>query len=459
MYQPNHGAGGLIMAGAYPTPREEARMLADAMFDRCATSADIQRLNELLTTDLGSLQAYVEQLDFHGELIEQAAEERPENFAASLMNQIERVTALRESRLNWMLAGGTVASIALVLGLIGVLFSPRFFSGASIGTVANLSSEVESRTPIELGQIVRQGKKLNIQKGVATLQLPGVTLDLTGPTTVQLTDARNVELIAGRLHAHVSEGGRGFTVRTRDSVIVDLGTEFIVAHAPDQGTEVSVRKGRVQASLLNWARVPEKVLNVTTERSALLSRTENVAREIHYRPGEFEKIDRLRGSIKSIEGMLRTVEDIPRSVASKKCSTPNHMLVIPEQQQVTLQQELQVSSLNGSVTIPRGAVLSSYLIHYDPDMFMNRAPRGAVTFDGQIAAVLVEADPLKQTDSQFGLNDLEYESAPLRELELDEDEVRISDDRRTVSFYFGVSGVEPLDQVRVLVLAGQSSGG
>lgn len=439
--------------------REEARLLADAMFDRSASTSDIQRLNELLTTDLGSLQAYVEQLDLHGELIEQAAMDRPENFAASLMSQIERTTARRQSRTNWLLAGGTVASILLVVGVIGILFRSGLFSGASIGTIVNLSSAIQSESPIELGQIIRQGRKFRLEKGMATLQLPGVTVDLTGPTSVHLKDARNLELISGRLHANVTEGGKGFTVHTKDSVIVDLGTEFVVAYAPEQGTEVSVRKGRVQASLVNWARAPEKILNLTTERSALLSRAGSVAREIDYRPQEFEKIDRLRGSIKSIEGMLRTLEAVPPSVASMKLRTPNHLLVIPEQQQVTLAQELQVSSLTGSVTIPRGTVLSSYLIHYDPDMFMNRAPRGAVTFDGQIAAVLVESDPLNKTDAQFGLTDLKYESGTLRELELDEDEVRVSDDRRTVSFYFGVSGVEPLDQVRILVIAHQASEG
>jgi len=431
--------------------RDETRLLADAMFDRRINAENIQRLNELLTSDLGCLQAYVEQIDLHGELMEQAAEHRPMNIAVSVMDQIARTTARRERRLNWLMTGGTLAFLIAVTGVFGLVLRSGIFTAITIGTIASLSSEIQNASSLELGQVLYQGRNVSVPPGVATFQLPGVTLDVTGPARIRLKDARNLELESGRIHAIVGKSGQGFTVQTRDSKVVDLGTEFIVSHFVDRGTEVSVRRGRVQASLLNWNHVPEKVLNLTTERRAFFSMTDNQATEIDYLPQEFETMDRLRGTIRSLEGMLRTSTTLPETLTSKTYPTPNFMLVLPEQQQVAISEEMRLNSVNGPVRIPQGSVISSYLVHYDPDMFMNKAPRGAITFEGEIAAVLVNNSALQQTDAQFGLKAIHYEPSSIRELELDEDEVRISDDRMTVSFYFGVSGVEPLDQARILV--------
>lgn len=423
------------------------------MFDRRINAQGIQRLDELLTTDIGCLQAYVERIDFHGELIDQSTERRSLSLAASAMDQIARATTRRERLFNWSLIAGTAACLSVMVGTFCWLALTGLLLPASIGTIASLTSDLQSGASLELGEVVRKGRVFNLSDGMLTLQLPHVMVDVVGPSKIRIDDERNMELLSGTIHAHVHSGGEGFTVRTRDSVVVDLGTEFVVTHQLDRGTQVSVRRGRVQASLLDWSGAFSKKLDVTTERSALFSQKTQSAREVNYVPETFEKVDRARGSIKLIDGMLRTATQPPTSLASQQLPTFNQMLVIPEQRAVVLNQDLEVTGISGPIRLPAGAVISSYLIHYDPDILLNKAPRGAVTFDGDILTVITTAAQLFSTDAQFGLPGVDYGNSSVRELELDEDEVRISDDRKTASFYFGVTGAEPVDQARILVLA------
>jgi hypothetical protein len=44
-----------------------------------------------------------------------------------------------------------------------------------------------------------------------------------------------------------------------------------------------------------------------------------------------------------------------------------------------------------------------------------------------------------------------FERQSFREIEPEEDEIHISDDRMTISFYFGLSPPAFLDEVRILV--------
>ena len=434
--------------------REEARQLADAMVDRRMNAQMLQRLDELITSDLGCLQAYVERIDFHGELVDQSMERHSASRAALAMDQIAQSATRQERRENWKLIAGTVACLSLIAGVFSWLVMTDRLLAASVGTIAALTSDLQSHSQLELGQVVRKGRLFNLSSGMLTLQLPEVMVDVIGPAKIRIHGQRKMELLSGTIHAYVRPGGEGFAVHTKDSVIVDLGTEFAVTCRPNAETEVSVRHGRVKANLVNWSGTPSKELGITAGRAATFSQRRQSAVEVNYHPQTFEKIESARGTIKLIDGMLRTAAQPPASVASLKLPTHNHMLVIPEQQRVVLAEDLQVIGISGPVQIPAGTAVSSYLIHYDPDILLNKAPRGAVTFDGHILAVITTAEQLFSTDIRFGLPGLEYGNSNVRELELDEDEVRISDDRKTASFYFGLTGTEPIDHARVLVTSG-----
>lgn len=432
---------------------KETQQLADAMFDRHINVQTLQRLEDLITTDLGCLQAYVERIGFHSDLMKQSAERSMERQAEAAMDRILFAQLSRERRQVWMFRMMVAACVGVVLAAGSWLaMAPRILP-PKIGMIASLTEDVRpSSASLELGEVVRQGGTYSLEQGIVCLQLPQVTLDLVGPVTVRLRDATHLELQSGTVHAYVHRGGEGFTVHTPDSIIVDLGTEFLVEYLAEKGTEISVRRGRVQANLLDGNGNSRKLQDITTARSMVLSRRESLVREVDFIPEKFERVERSRGMVVSIDGNLRTITQFPPSLGSNQLPTPNHMLVIPERQRVVLKQELQITSLSGPVRLPAGSVVSSYLIHYDPNELTHMAPRGAATFDGRIAAVLVSSEQLSSTDEIFGLPETTYEPLKIRELELDEDEIRISDDRRTISFYFGASGGQPLDEARVLVI-------
>lgn len=434
------------------SPTEEMRGLVDRLYDGQIDTAGLNRMADLLRTSQACLQTYVEQFDFHCELLDQADQTPPETVALISMQRYSQASAARESRMQWRLNFAMTISTLLVLLGIGWMFSRAVWVPPEVGTIISLSTHAQSATPLELGQVVRRGETFDITRGVVSLQLPSVIVDVIAPARVCWDHDRQLTLRHGTVVVEVAPAGRGYTVSTSDGEVVDLGTEFLVNHETGKGTYVSVRRGQAQAKLLDWRGAPTNVIELTAARAAQIKSSSKTVREIAYQPEQYRPADRSRAGIHRVSGAIRTIEEAPASLKSDELTTPNHMLVIPERQSVVLDAPLTVESLTGPITLPRGAVVSSYLIHYDPTDKVSFAPRGAVAFHGKIAAVVGTSSGLNATDALFGLPGIATESAEFRELELEEDKIQVSDDHRTVSFFWGVSPPEFLDEARILVI-------
>ena len=434
----------------------EVRLLADAVFDGRADRASIKRLESLITSDLGCLQGYVQQLNFHSVISQMARNRTPEEAAVAVLQDFSKAIRLRDrrERLTWsLLTAVLTCSLLVVVGTM--VWRAGAFRSSPLATIASLSTNIQIRgESMELGRIVRRGKPMTVTEGVLSLQLPHVMVDVLGPATFQLDGPDRISLKTGTLVAKVDPHGAGFTIKTPTAEVVDFGTEFRVQHLPAKGTDVSVRQGRVQASLLDQLGQPTQLLELTDHRAAEFPISARTAREVNYQPQDFTPIDRIRGGIRSIDGMLRTTPQAPASLLNGQVLTHNHVLIIPEQQQVVLDRDLVLDGLEGPTRIPAGSSVSSYLVHYDPPADLSRAPRGAVTFNDQIAAVIVKTADLSATDALLGLPGTEFESESYRGLEfgLDEDMVQVSTDRHTVSFHFDMSPPQNLDEARVLVV-------
>jgi len=438
-----------------PSTGEEIRLLADAMFDGSINPEQTQRLDSLLFSDLGCLQAYLERMTFHSEVLKQAEGATAEQAAIGVMRDFSRSIRLRRHRERvrqfWMFGALIVALLVIVPG---GLYWMGAFRPAPLGIVSGLSSNLQNHgSQVDLGQVVRMGETFTITEGIVSLQLPHALVDVLGPATVRLESSEKLSLTTGRLFARILTPASQLTVTTPDVEVVDLGTEFLVEHGPDRGTTVSVRQGRVQATLRDWRGQPAKVLELTDHRSAEFHAGNQSVKETEFRSRNFLPVDRSRGGIRSIDGALRMVVQPPADLRSTQTQTENHMLVIPELQNVILERELVVDSLEGPVRIPAGTSVSSYLVHYDPPDGVTKAPRGGVKFFEPVTAVIVHSEGLQATDNLFSLPETQFETARYRELELDEDEVRLSKDRQTVSFYCGVNPGEHLDQARILVIS------
>lgn len=437
------------------SPIEEIRQLVDQLVDGQLNAAGYARIEALILQDQRCLQKYVERLDFHSELVEQAENKSPETAVLDGLRKFEIAAKARDRRRNRLTKLSLAAcTLALTIALAWLYHTSSLWIAAPMGRIASLSVDLRTqRTPLELGQVIRQNETISITAGIASIQLPDVMLDLIAPASIRFERRGHVYLTTGKVIANVQQPAIGFTVRTPDTEVVDLGTEFLVQHQPQAGTEVSVRRGRAQASLLDWRNQSVKVLELTANRSAHLHRHGEIAREVDFEPAAFDSMDETRGGIRSIDGNLRTSTLRYRSFRADRITTPNHLLVIPEQQNIQLDADLVLNGLQGPTRIPAGSIVSSYLVHFDPTDLGKLAPRGAISFFGTIAAVVGSAEDLAATDRRFGLKDTFYETESFRELELDEDEIQISDDRKTLSFYFGTSPPHYLDEARIFVVS------
>jgi len=439
--------------GTTPSPMDEVRQLVDRFYHGQIDTSGLERMASLVAEDQRCLQAYIEQLDFHCELAGQA--DLRSSMRAVLDNLQHPATRRTVSGRHrpWRIATTILVGIVLLTTTIGTIYYSSILVPGQVATVANLSTDLElESTPLELAQIVRKRQTISVKRGLLSLQLPDVTVDLVGPVSVRLESKNRVFLSNGMAIVKVQPNGVGFMVKTPDTEVIDLGTEFLVHHDREEGTHVSVRRGVAQASLLDRRGLPTKTVELTAARAAQFQQSTEQVREAGYVAERYLPIDRSRGGIRRITGGLRTVSEVPTTLQSNQTTTPNHMLVIPEQQQVVLESPLTVEGVSGRVTIPAGTTVSSYLIHYDPTLATHSAPRSAVTFWGEIAAVIGSAPGLANTDSLFGLPETVYETEAFRELEAGKDEVRLSDDRKTVSLFFSVSYPEFLDEARILVI-------
>jgi ferric-dicitrate binding protein FerR (iron transport regulator) len=93
---------------------------------------------------------------------------------------------------------------------------------------------------------------LKIDSGEVDVKLDsGVTLSLEGPFHAEFENSGSMQLFHGKMSAEVDEKGKGFTVRTATSEVVDLGTRFGISAKADGETDVVVFEGEVKVRRKN----------------------------------------------------------------------------------------------------------------------------------------------------------------------------------------------------------------
>jgi len=177
--------------------------------------------------------------------------------------QVERAVLAaapcKSSRLSLYVA--IVSTAALLLILLYVHFNPR----PGCEQVAVLSDAINASW-VNPDDSVRIGSRLATGQGVCTLREgvikmlydDGVQVVIEAPAEYELLTSTEIALHYGRLFATVSEAGKGFTVRTQNSRIIDLGTEFAVLAGTRGDTELHVFKG--MTTLIAGKRNTEKEL-------------------------------------------------------------------------------------------------------------------------------------------------------------------------------------------------------
>lgn len=147
-------------------------------------------------------------------------------------------------RRRWLWAASIM--IPLLAGFVVYRLIPRHYSYATVASSID-ADWMGVSDQLQEGQRLPE-TPLFLQRGVAEIKFDsGATMIVEAPARFQVRAANSVELISGQLSAKVPVGAHGFAVETATTRIVDLGTEFGVAIAPDGLDEIQVFKGSVRA--------------------------------------------------------------------------------------------------------------------------------------------------------------------------------------------------------------------
>jgi len=164
-----------------------------------------------------------------------------------------QVTGERRRRLaNYPLAAGLVVAVAAFL--VALVWNPEadHLPPSAEPGVAVLTRAVDvtwrDGQTHQPGTIICPGS-LQLESGLIELSFgTGATVVIEGRAEVNIFSAEKLSLKQGRLWARVPDEARGFTVRTPEAEVVDLGTEFGVLVEPAGAAEVYVFDGFVEVA-------------------------------------------------------------------------------------------------------------------------------------------------------------------------------------------------------------------
>ena len=160
-----------------------------------------------------------------------------------------------------------VSAAALLLMILYVRFAPPL--ATQVATVTDsIDAKWSSDLPIEPGtRMLSSAKPIQLTRGTVEFETDErVRVVLEAPAEFYFSSYTEVAMNYGRLFAHVSKQGAGFSVQTPNSKIVDLGTEFGVISHINKGTEVHLYQGK--ANLFAGQKQKPKTSQLLTAGSA-----------------------------------------------------------------------------------------------------------------------------------------------------------------------------------------------
>lgn len=197
-----------------------------------------------------------------------------------------------------------IASAAAILFLIAFpkIFPPKTNS-IEIATL-NAAVDVrwsDSTVSPKSGDALYSSESLSLVSGLVEIQTDnGVDLIVEGPAEFEFSKEGNLSLDYGKVCASVSAQGKGFTVTTATSKVVDLGTEFGVQADKSGNTEVHVYQGKV--ALLAGTKAMEKVTEFLLRGQARVVSSDGIVSERSVNEHIFVREDEMRAYIRAAEG-------------------------------------------------------------------------------------------------------------------------------------------------------------
>ncbi|EMB15321.1 LamG-like jellyroll fold domain-containing protein [Rhodopirellula europaea] len=216
--------------------------------DQTISSEDFDRLQDLLETSEDARLAYLKAVNACESLHDIAAAPLPtsrEPTATLPLNRWPSVFAVR-SLMIAATALFVVGGLAFWLGRQGLTSSRtvEVVEPASVAPESQIAGHATLRRAVDLkwtdasmpakvGDVLPNGR-FQFESGVAEIDFfCGATLIVEGPANLDIESDWTVRVNQGRLRATVPPAARGFSVKTAESEVIDLGTEFTMDVSAD----------------------------------------------------------------------------------------------------------------------------------------------------------------------------------------------------------------------------------
>lgn len=220
------------------------RELLDRWLDGEADAAEV---NALLERDAEAAPWLAARAALHADL-QQSLERRRLQSVAEASAPRSAPVAVRGKVIPFRLAlAGVAAAAVLVAGLVlHFLRTPETVQGSGDGVPVEVVAAENTDAYWTVGGS-RAVRDLSLATGHLTLRLDrGVVLDIFAPAQLTIESGMSVRLASGKVTADVGALGKGFTIITPQTRVVDLGTVFGVEAGAEQHTDVVVFSGEVE---------------------------------------------------------------------------------------------------------------------------------------------------------------------------------------------------------------------
>ena len=422
---------------------DELQGWIEKTLNETATEAESRLLEERLLSDSRARDHYLNEINLHASL------RRRFSADADIPSPAPRPVFV------WRKVGvglAIAASVALLAGGGSFVFTP----GSPPAVIAHVvGAYADSGVAYAAGEEVRQGRLAVIE----------------GPAQMEVINEMRVVLHRGVVTATIPESAIGFVVDTAAAHVVDLGTSFGVSVSDEGLTDVCVFDGEVEVSSPTTQRTeaPRRVMEGEAIRTGMGSMAID---STAYVTSRFEKAWPVNSGVLQTTGSMRFVSPGP-DFHPDNYEDNEHIIVFPERQDFVPHEEIRVDMVDpGQYAKSSGAEkptllpaqrLTSYLLQLKayPDGEQpnkRRSVRGQITFASPIVGVIMANRLLKQSETIFGLPDVEYPGARMIEARPEGDQrqgfdtVILAADRRTLIIELQENPGN-LDQFRVLVKA------
>jgi hypothetical protein len=176
------------------------------------------------------------------------------------------------------LAVGILSMAALLFMLLYIHLAPPV--PYEVATVFDaIDAEWSSDLPINSStRISSNSEPIRLTRGIVKFRTDDqVDIVLEAPAEFYFPSYSEISMNYGKLFAHVTEQGYGFSVTTPNSKIIDLGTEFGVLSHIDGNTEVHLYKGK--ANVFAGEKQQRKTSQLLTAGSAIKVDSKNAVVE------------------------------------------------------------------------------------------------------------------------------------------------------------------------------------